>query len=945
MGALAGRRRARLLVLAATAAVLGPLAVVSAASDAPLPSRCADDTAVSRLGDWELVRGPAFLRRPGGGGGEITAFAVHPVRPQTRFVTNGTSVERTDDGGCTWREVYALPDVPSEEDTLAVATAEVQELVVPLDPRADDRLLLVVHDRNGGPRVLVSEDGGRDEPFRDRSEGLAATGAPNDLLVAATNPDFLFLAVEAVPQDDGPDGPSGPLPDLPDVPDLPEVPELPGTGSPPSTSPGALFGSVDGGLTWEARVDVADLGGSTGSIDLLAGHPTAPNRIWAVSDGLLRASDDGGRTFDGDAPPLQDQRRRGWAITALVADHLAGDHAGTGELVLLGFSSGSAQDGGPIVLSSPDGGATFDETPAPGVVDAAAPFLPGTGSVVLSTVAGDDRPADVHLASLRRGLVPNLLRSIGPPVDDRSLGVTADVSTSPTFHARTAGGLLRYVGPAAVVPPEVPPLIGDAVQDALPPLGPASLTPERDEVRLPVGESVTLPHVLAPPRRPSPLDLFLLVDTSESMADDLERVSADLLDLVEQLQATELDVSVGLGEFKGGESSVAYRRVTGVGPGIEPLRDGLGSLVADGYGEEAQLIALEQALEGRGEQPADLVPAGCKLSLSNPDRYVQDERRTAPPVLPGQQADFRRGAVPVVLVVTDTNFLRPAGTRLKPDCTVDVTTVAQRYASAGVHVAGLGVDDVDNPQRAADLLELARTTGAVQPAGEICASGIDATPGGAAVCRRAVDLAPSLTALATRPGEPLELTVEAASPLMSAPRQLRVDLRRAAPVALPVTYTCDEAGTFDGALEVRLLDQVVARLTAQVVCEPLPVAARPPQAAVAAVPLVGLLPPPVPVPPPAPPAQAVQPQVQTQPQAQAQAQAQTGTQEQERTAAELALALQSAAQDEQLSTAPMSARQVPDVVRLSVLALMTAAAGGLAVRRRVVPVRAPGTRR
>jgi hypothetical protein len=45
----------------------------------------------------------------------------------------------------------------------------------------------------------------------------------------------------------------------------------------------------------------------------------------------------------------------------------------------------------------------------------------------------------------------------------------------------------------------------------------------------------------------------------------------------------------------------------------------------------------------------------------------------------------------------------------------------------------------------------------------------------------------------------------------------------------------------------------------------------------------------------------------------------------------------------------MSARAVPDVVRISVLAMLTAAAGGLAVRRRTalkaVPVRAPGTRR
>lgn len=938
MRLLAGRLRARLLVLAAVSAVAGPLALLAGAADSLPMTRCADSSTVTRAGDWEAVRAPAFALRPGGHGADVTAFAVHPARPATRFATNGTSVERTDDAGCTWREVYALPQVPSEEDSLAVATAQVQELVLPTDPRGHDVLLLVVRDANGGPRVLVSEDGGRAEPFRDRSEGLPATGTPTDLMVAPTNPDFLFLGVEAVPQD-GPAGGAGlPVP----LPDLPALPELPGVGgSPTSTSPGALFGSVDGGLTWEARLDLADLGGSTSGVDLLAGHPASPNRLWAVSDGVLRSSTDGGRTFAGPGPTAQQQADRGWRVTAVATQTLVGERRSRPTTLVYAFSATSAQGGGPVVLLSADGGETYDESPAPGVVDSAAAFLPGSGVLVASTRQGEGAAAGVHV--LRPGGEGVAVEDVTPGVDAASYAAVADLSERPTFHARVPGGLLRYVGPAAALPPEIPPLVGGVVSDALPPLGPASLSPDRDEVRLEVGESMTVPHVLVPPRRPSPLDLFLLVDTSESMADDLDRVSADLLAMVAQLQATELDVSVGLGEFKGGESSVAYRRVTGVGPGIAPLREGLTSLVADGFGEETQLIALEQALEGRGEQADAMVPAPCKLSLSNPDRYVQDERRTAPPVLPGQQADFRPGSVPVVLVVTDTNFLRPAGTRLKPDCTVDVTTVAQRYAAAGVHVAGLGVDDVDNPQRAADLLELARTTGAQQPAGSACAAGID--PAGAAVCRRAVDLVPALSALATRPSEPFALTVTSTSPVTTAPAQLQVDLRRGRPVELPVTYTCDEAGTFDGVLEVRLRAQVVATLMSRVVCDEVPVLAPPPPAVVAAVPLVGLLPPPVPVPPPAPPAQAVQPQVQPQAQAQAQAQAQTGAQEQERTAAELALALQSTAQDEQLSTSAMSTREVPDVVRLSVLAGLTAAAGAVAVRRRVVPVRAPGTRR
>jgi hypothetical protein len=941
----------RLAVALAVLGLAGPLALVAAGADALPATRCAQAGAVSRTGDWEAVRGPAFTTRPGGRGQAVTTYAVHPVRPQVRFATNGTSVERTDDGGCTWREVYALPDVPSEEDTLAVATAEVQELVVPADPRGADRLVLVLRDGNGGPRVMASEDGGREEPFRDRSEGLPPSGRPRDLHIAPTNPDFLFLGIETVAEEQGPDDPDDALP-LP-VPTLPPLPGVPADPAPSAaTSPGALYGSVDGGLTWEARVDLADLGGSTSGIDLLSGHPTSPNRLWAVSDGVLRSSTDGGRTFKGPGPTPAEQRARSWRVTAVTTQLLPTRPGSPGQTLVYAFSATSAQGSGPVVLLSSDDGKTYDETRAPGVVDAAAAFLPGSGTVVVSTRAQGGRPAGVHVLEPGRDGVRS--ESIGPPADAPSFAVSADNSDRPTFHARTSAGLLRYVGPAAALPPELPPLVGGAIADTLPPLGAARLTPARDEVRLQVGQRRTVSHALVPPRRPSSLDLFLLVDTSISMADDLDRVSADLVAMVERLEAEGVDVSVGLGEFKGGESTVAYRRVTGVGPGVGPLRAGLGELVADGFGLEAQLIAMEQALEGRGETPDALLTAPCKFTAANPDRFVQEERRSAPPVLPGQQADFRSGAVPVVLMVTDTNFLRPSGTRLKRDCTVDVTSVAQRYAAAGVHAVGLGVDDVDNPQRAADLLELARTTGALQPAGTRCAPGIDPAPGGAAVCRSAVDLVPTLESLATRPTEPLVLTTTetGAGQVLTVPARLEVDLRRAEPVDLPVTYACDEAGTFDAGVEVRMAGAAVASLTSRVVCErtDLPEIALPPApAAAAAVAVAGVLPPPAPVPPPAPPAQAAQAQAQTQPQSQTQAQAQSGTQEEQQRAVQLALALQGLAQDEGTTVQAMSAREVPDVVRLTALALMTAAAGGLAVRRRnalrALPVRAPITRR
>ncbi|MBC7374109.1 MAG: hypothetical protein H7323_08985, partial [Frankiales bacterium] len=883
------RLRAAAAVAALAVAIPGAFGALGA-DRLPTPTRCSDGV-VQRLGDWESIKGPEFTPRPLGAGQEITSYAVAPYAPQRRWVTNGTSVERTDDSGCTWREVHVLPAAPTDEDPQSVATSRIVELVVPEDERAGDRLLLVVQDEGGAPHVLVSDDGGI-APFSRRDDGLPARADATDLLVAASNPEFLFLSVQ-IARPTEPAATPAPLP----VPDLPVVPPLPGTAGPAAAaSPGALYASVDGGRTWEPRVDVTDLGPTSDGIDRLAGDPIAPNRLWALSDGVLRASVDGGRTFDGPGPTPEQQRARGWTVTAVVAATRPSQPAR-----VLALSSTSAQGGGPRLLRSTDGGRSYDEAPAPGPVGTAV--LVGADRDLLAVSTTDD-PARLLTAFAPFGPDPVFTERTPLPTRD-ALAVSTDRSGTPTLHARASRVLLRYLGAAvAVRPPAASASIGAAVGGmGLPPLTRASLTPASVELVLPAGGQRTVQHVLTPPRRATPLDLYVLLDTSESMLDDLDRVRADLAALVARLRAQGLDVQVGLGEFKGGESSVAYRRVVGIGPDVGAFTRGLASLRADGFGEEAQLIALEQALTGRGETSAALVPAACKLGPSDPDRFVRSERRTAPPVTPGQQADFRPGAVPVVLTVTDTNFLRPAGTPLTPACRVDVAGVAQRYRTAGIYQVGLGLDDVDNPQRAADLLQGAAITGALQPAGTVCAPGIAAGPQPPAVCRRAVDLAPSLARLTTLTAEPVDLEIAVAAGSRTVRPQVArlagVDLRGALPAVLPVTYSCQglSAGRYVGGVEVRLAGRAVAAATARVTCQPPPLAPPAPRLALpeslaVTAPVLALLPPPAVPPPPPPPAQGLQTQAQTQPQAQAQSQLQTGTQDQQQAQAELALALQ-----------------------------------------------------
>lgn len=904
----------------------------------PQVPACSQPDVVTRSGAWAAVRTPRFEERPLGQGQDVVSYVVSPHDQRRVFVTNGTSVLRSLDAGCTWTEVYVLPEVKTDEQPLSVAGTRLRDLVVPVDPRAASRVLLVAQEVGGAPHVLISEDGTEDS-FERRDNGLPATGEITDLEVSPSNPDFVFVSLRLEPASPAPDlePPAVPLPGTPPLPDLPGVP---GVGSPTEPDPrtaarGALYASVNGGADYEARLDPTDATATTSAIDDLITDPLAANQLWAIAGGVLRHSDDAGRTFRASVPSPREQAARGWHVTAVVVD--AGPDR---PRRVLAFTRSSAQDG-PRQLTSTDAGVTFDETRAPGPVDSAVLVGADRRTLALSTAGGR---SGVHV--LRDGRFVD----VTPLDSDRPFALTSDRTERATLHALAPGSLLRYVGPLVTPPRALLPPIGEVVQDEdLPPLGAGAFSPAADDLELEVGQSRTIDHRLDLPRRGTPLDLFVLVDTTISMQDDLPRVTRDVLSLVDRLRAAGVDLRVGLGEFKGQESTIGYRRVQGVGPDVEDFRSALAGLKADGFGLEMQLIALEQALTGAGEGPEDLVPAACKAPEKSPDRFVLDERRTAPPAAPAQQADFSPSHVKVVLTITDTVFLRPAGTPLTADCRVDTLGVARKYATAGVHQVGVGVDDVDNPRTAEDLLVGAQTTGTMQPGPTSCAPELQPSSRGPhpAVCRTAGALEPTLLALVESQSEPVGVTLAQSPPsaAVSVPDLPRVDLRRPSPVSVPVTYTCDDTGTHEGTLRVSVPEREVAALRYRLVCVPAPVPQLPPSAAVAAAPLVGLLPP-APLPPPAPPAQAVQPQVQTQPQAQAQTQVQSGTQDQEQAAAQLALALQSGVQEEGLTTQAMSAREVPDVVRLSLLAALTAAAGAVAVRRReAVAVRPSATRR
>ncbi len=539
--------------------------------------------------------------------------------------------------------------------------------------------------------------------------------------------------------------------------------------------------------------------------------------------------------------------------------------------------------------------------------------------------------------------------------------MSTDRTGQPQVRAVTARAVLTYAKQVVPPPPPPPPLL-DAVPDPGEPrpVGPPSVTPATTVLRLQPDQSRTVDYTVRLPHRPTPLDVYFLVDSSESMSDEIAGVRRDAQALVDALRRSGVDVWAGLGYYRTDCRAPAYRRELPVGPTDDPgrLERALDALdTRDAPGLETQLFALDQSVTGSGARVVPPPPRECGTPSGLPTTSVPAD----------QDAGFRAAALKVVVHVADITFRRPwcdpnpalgctppQLTPLGPDGQPDLRPAAEAYTERGVLSVGVAADADGLP----DLRTFAALTGTRAPTGGVDCDGdgtADLPAGSPLVCRTSAHLAAPLARLLAERQVARTLTTAGTGLAALTPAALPVDVTQDLVAPVRATYTCRgrDPGTYRASLTATLTGGVrvepLGRVEATVTClpppPPLPVIAAPAAAALPPPPPPGA---PAPVPPPVlNPAPGAQPQgqVQTQPQAQAQSQVQSGTQDQEQAAAQLALALASSAQEEGVSVRPMSAREAPDVVRISVLALMTAAAGAVAVRRRPVPVRAPSTRR
>lgn len=776
-----GRRLSAVLgVLGVGLCAMLPAGLGSPAAAAPGCARLVE----GKVGVWTTRSAPSFPA----GEQQLVAHTVDPREPLRQYATNGVSVMATDDG-CRWTETFRLPDSPSVQMPASSATDRVLQVVV--HPRAPGRVWLVTaigqdvaaglrvgpyrpgiplspagDEKRDGTQTLVisSDDAGRSWT------GMAQppiAGAPGQLAAAPTSPEVLYL---------------------------------------PTFS--GLWASLDGGRTWQPRPPAATAplpqpgrppldAVSAPSTTRVAVDPTAPSRLFGHNATAVRSSEDGGLTWT--AYPLPPDYNTGPFVDRSTSPD---------RRVVVATQPYSTEPVQALWFLRPDG-TGFEQVPVEQDAIAGVPWRavwhPIHDELVMATWDRGNGAAFPQVSLYRadsQGRVEDLDELGLPPV----LGL--DVDDHGTYHLHTASEILTLsTSPTDGVlegPPQVE--MDPFSYQPPPPPRPAELAgPETLE--LVPGRNTEVTWSLELPRRPTPLDTYFLIDSSNSFEPDIQALADGMADVVRTLTGEGIDAHFGLGEL-GTREARRYSRLADIAAPGTQLQRGFEKLRTGG-GLESHLIALHQTATGSGVQG------------------------TNGPTVPGGQAPtWRRSSLRTVVVITDVEY----GDEDDPDAPTR-RQVYQALADRGVRVIGLevvreGGDDgvpgsyaaveaadaasttAPTPARA-DLEELAAATGAFAPAGGVDCRGngtVEIAAGAPMVCTTTALQVARISTLA-------DVLVRV---LLAQVDERRVTLRANGPVAVtptspagwqqaPVDVKSDQQLTFAALLSCRL-DQAGRRL-------------------------------------------------------------------------------------------------------------------------------------
>lgn len=199
--AQAARRRKRSRLRWSAVCLVLACAVVpsSAVGEKPSGSRCGGVvTDRTRDGVWRIAALPdTLLPRPF----VSYAHAVDPLHPERAFVTDGISIVRSFDSGCSWTKVFALSPEFTGDIALTPDAYTIDSIVIPSSPTAQDRVYAVVRGTAGTqtpgdprPHIYVSDDAGG---VWEALPTMSVVGFPMRFLVAPSDPNVLYLATSS----------------------------------------------------------------------------------------------------------------------------------------------------------------------------------------------------------------------------------------------------------------------------------------------------------------------------------------------------------------------------------------------------------------------------------------------------------------------------------------------------------------------------------------------------------------------------------------------------------------------------------------------------------------------------------------------------------------------------------------------------------------------------
>lgn len=236
--------------------------------------RCRVPGQITERGNWSTIKLPEF---PDASGGQnLIDYEVTVDDPSIIVATNGRSIIRSTNGGCTW-DVVLTPGshFPSLDDEVSAALEETSDPIIDITvdrtssgvrivalTSLDQPLPTKALEPLPGFGVLISDDAGDSWTFS--AEGLPPIGRGLALRSAPSQPDLLYLVAQRTGTNLGGDT--------------------------------FLYASKDGGHTWSERW----VNAATGDADLVSGvmvvDPEDPAALW-VGGTYPALSRDGGKTW------------------------------------------------------------------------------------------------------------------------------------------------------------------------------------------------------------------------------------------------------------------------------------------------------------------------------------------------------------------------------------------------------------------------------------------------------------------------------------------------------------------------------------------------------------------------------------------------------------------------------------------------------------------------